>query len=415
MRRRRVLLVYHFFHPDDVVSAQHFSDLAQDLNARGWQVTALTSDRSCRDPQRRYAATEQWEGVEIVRVHRPAWDQSKSLTRLLNSAWMIVAWLWRSLFLGPFDTVIVGTDPAFAPILLLPLRLLRPRTPFLVWTFDLYPEAILSEGMGRAAALLAPVARWFMARAYRRCEVLVDLGPRMRKRLAAYGSGVRQETLVPWALVEPARIQVPAPEVRAELFPGSKLALLYSGTLGRAHDYESILLLARACRRRSGDEIGITFACRGNRLRDLKAAVRPDDTNVRFASFAETSELRQRLECADLHLLSLRPEWAGVVVPSKFFGSLAVGRPVLYAGPRDSEIATWIEQHDVGLVLTEENLESVADMLHGLDPARLERWRENAARTYRQVFSRRVTADGWDRLLDDVASREVVIPLVPER
>jgi glycosyltransferase involved in cell wall biosynthesis len=409
----RVLLLYHFFHPDDVVSAQHFSDLAAGLASRGWQVTVLTSDRSCRDANRRYPKREEWNGIDIVRVHRPAWSQSRAVARLLNSAWMTIAWLLRSLTLGSFDVVVVGTDPAFAPLLLVPLRLLRPATPFVVWCFDLYPEAIASEGMGRGASLLVPVARWLMGQAYRRCQVLVDIGPRMRSRLAAYRSGARQETLAPWALVEPPRIRPPAPPLRAELFPRGKLALLYSGTMGRAHDYELILRLARRCRERSGDDVSFCFACRGNRVRDLRDAVRSDDTNVHFAPFADLSDLGPRLESADLHVLSLRPEWSGIVVPSKFFGSLAVGRPVLFAGPRDSEIAVWIEQHDVGLALRPENIDAVVDTLHELqqDPARLERWQQNAVRVYRQMFSREVSLDLWDELLGDVAERRAPGPL----
>ncbi|MFL5440452.1 MAG: glycosyltransferase family 4 protein [Myxococcales bacterium] len=417
MPKGRVLLLYHFFHPDDVVSAQHFSDLALGLSARGWQVTALTSDRSCRDPGRRYSKREDWNGIDIVRVHRPGWDQSRAVTRLLNSAWMVIAWFFRSLTLGSFDAVVVGTDPAFAPLLLLPLRIVRPATAFVVWSFDLYPEAIASEGMGRGASVLVPVAKWLMGLAYRCCQVLVDLGPRMKARLAGYRSGARQETLVPWALVEPGRLEAPVPAVRAELFPRGKLALLYSGTMGRAHEYELLLRLARRCRDRSGDDISICFACRGNRVRDLRDAVRPDDTNIHFAPFADVSELGARLTSADLHLLGLRPEWAGVVVPSKFFGSLAVGRPVLYAGPRDSEIAVWIEQHDVGLVLTGENLDEVVDVLHEIqrEPARLERWRQNALRAYRQVFAKSVSLDLWDRLLGDVATRSAPTPVVTQR
>ena len=210
------------------------------------------------------------------------------------------------------------------------------------WCFDVYPEAIAADGLGATGAMLTPVARAMMGAAYRRFDALVDIGPRMGDRLADYRSGARQETLVPWALAE---VEQPVPidgEARRELFPRARLALLYSGTMGRAHDFDAFLQLARACRRRSGDAVSICFAVRGNRAAELRAAVGPDDTNVAFADFADEQSLQRRLAAADFHLISLRDEWAGVVVPSKFFASLAVGRPVLYAGPADSEIARWI-------------------------------------------------------------------------
>jgi colanic acid biosynthesis glycosyl transferase WcaI len=94
------------------------------------------------------------------------------------------------------------------------------------------------------------------------------------------------------------------------------------------------------------------------------------------------------------------------VVPSKFFASLAIGRPVIYAGPDDSEIARWIAEHDLGLHLTPDNVERVTDELHRLldDPAAIARWQDNALRVYRRQWSKRVTCDRWDTLLRRLVS-----------
>jgi colanic acid biosynthesis glycosyl transferase WcaI len=323
----RLLLAYHFFHPDDVVSARIFSDLAVEQQRRGWEVTVVTSNRSCFDQARRFDPFEDWNGVQIHRVFRPPFTQSRPLQRLANSGWMTAAWLARIGELGPFDAIVVGSDPAFAPTMGRALRRLQPRAALVHWCFDLYPEAIAAEGGNAAVRALVPVAKRLMKWSYGAYDELVDIGPRMGERLAAYGTGVAQRTLVPWALVEPPRAAVADPRLRAELFPHAKLALLYSGTMGRAHDYRAFLALARACRARSGDDVTLCFASRGNRQDELAAAVTAADTNVRFAPFADEAALQARLGAADLHLVSLQPEWAGVVVPSKFFGSLAVGGP----------------------------------------------------------------------------------------
>ena len=403
----RLLLYYHFFHPDDVVSARHFGDLAEEQRRRGWQVTVLTSNRSCRQRGQTFAPHESWNGIEIHRVFRPDWDQSRPLSRLLNSAWMIAGWFLRTLRLGRFDAIIVGSDPAFSPALALGLRLAYPRAALAHWCFDLYPEAIQAEGNGAAVRALAPVARRLMALSYRAYDALVDLGPRMQARLAAYGSDAVRETLVPWALAEAEHVAAADPAVRAELFGGARLGLLYSGNLGRAHEFEPFLRLARACRARSGDAISFCFAARGYREPELRGAVTPADTNVRFAPFADESALVARLEAADLHLLSLRPEWSGIVVPSKFFGSLAVGRPVLYAGPADSEVATWIAQHDVGLRIAEDEVDAAADRLHALlaNASDLARWQANALAVYQREFSKSAVNDRWDALLRRLVAR----------
>lgn len=403
----RLLLVYHFFHPDDVAGARQFSELGREQARRGWEVTALTSARAWRDPTARFPARERWEGVDIHRVFRPPWEQARPLPRLGNSAWMIASFVLHARRLGPFDAIVIGSDPAFAPLAAPALRAAFPSTALVHWCFDLYPEAIEAEGGGAAVRWVAPAARRLMGRAYRAFDSLVDLGPCMRQRLADYGSGASQETLPPWALAEPGQVAPPDPETRAALFPRARLGLLYSGTLGRAHEYAAFLELARACRARSGDAISLCFSSRGYRYDELRQAVGPDDTNVAFAPFADESALEARLAAADLHLLSLKAEWAGIVVPSKFFGSLAVGRPVVFAGPSQSEIATWIDRHDVGLHLGGDGLGGVVDRLHALldDPAGLARWQANALAVYQREFSRQVANDRWDALLRALIAR----------
>jgi glycosyltransferase involved in cell wall biosynthesis len=401
----RLLLAYHFFHPDDVIGARLFTDLALEQRRRGWDVVVLTSNRTWRDERAQLPLREMWDGIEIHRTFRPPWSQARPLERLGNSGWMVAGWLAHAIPLGHFDAAVIGSDPAFAALVSVGLRPLRPNTAIVHWCFDLYPEAIMAEGTSPVAASLTPVARRLMALAYRRYDALVDLGPGMGERLAAYGAGVPQETIAPWALTQadhPVAVDLTA---RRELFPRAKLALLYSGTMGRAHDFELFLQLARRCRARSGNAIAICFVARGTRADALAAALGPDDTNITLAPFADESELAPRLAAADVHLVSLRADWAGVVVPSKFFASLAIGRPILYAGPPESDVARWIAQYDLGLHLTEASLDAVTDKLHGLvdDPAALPRWRKNAHAVYQRHWSKQVSNDRWNALLRRLA------------
>src|SRR5438132_7830960 len=185
----------------------------------------------------------------------------------------------------------------------------------------------------------------------------------MRTRWETYVHSCRKVTLVPWALSEPEDVLPPDRETRSQLFGQSAIGVLYSGNFGRAHSYEELLQLARLLR---GESIHFCFGVRGNRVDELRAAVRPDDRNVGFAGFAPESELAERLTAADIHLVSLRPSWTGVVVPSKFFGSLAAGRPVIFAGDEDSAIARWIVAHQVGWVLGRDCLPRVAGELRRL-------------------------------------------------
>ena len=201
----------------------------------------------------------------------------------------------------------------------------------------------------------------------------------------------------------------PDARARQELFGDAQLGSSILGTLGRAHDFSALLELARACRRRSGGRIALCFSCRGHRLPELIASLRPEDTNIRIASFCGEEALAVRLEAADLHALSLQPAWAGLVVPSKFFGSLAVGRPLIYAGPVGSDIAEWIASFGVGYELRAETASRTADALHLLaeSPEALLTLQRRAREVYDAEFSRSLGIATWDRILTSLIDRGV--------
>jgi colanic acid biosynthesis glycosyl transferase WcaI len=396
-KKPHAVLLYHYFHPDDVVSARLYSDLAEGLVTRGWDVTAVPCGRGCRDESVTYPPAEDWHGVRIRRAWRPAFRQSSNRGRLLNAGWMLASWAKAAITLPrrKREVMVVGTDPVLGVLAAVPWRTLRRRTGIVHWCHDLYPEAPIADGMVRETSPPVRVLKRLLAAAYRRCDLLADLGPCMGELLAKYGSAARPTTLTPWALVEPDRPVDADPATRAELFGDAKLGLLYSGNFGRAHGYAEFLDLARSLR---SEPVRFCFAGRGNRADELRKAVTADDRNVTFAGFAPEADLEKRLGACDLHLVSLRPEWTGTVVPSKFFGALAAGRGVVFAGSPRSAIARWIEGYRIGWVLTPDTLPAVAADLRRLaaNPAELLAMRERCHAVYREHFSKRRQLDRWD-------------------
>ncbi len=163
----------------------------------------------------------------------------------------------------------------------------------------------------------------------------------MRDLLLRYDAALPMATLVPWALDEPQHV-LPIPSAERRLvFDDAPVALLYAGSFGRAHSYESLLELARIVR---PDCVHLALSVRRNRENALRAAVQPEDFNVSFVPFATAENLAARLACADVHVVSLREEWTGAIVPSKSFGALAIGRPLLFCGDRHSSITQWIDR-----------------------------------------------------------------------
>jgi glycosyltransferase involved in cell wall biosynthesis len=394
--RPKISILYHFFHPDDVVSARHFSGLAEDLAAAGFDVEVLPSNRSCRNNSACYPARESWQGIKIRRVWRPALDQSSTLGRLLNAFWMLASWsalALRGRSTRP-DVVLVGTDPVLSVLVTLPLKWLRPEMKVTHWAFDLYPEAAIADGLVSPSGWKMRALTGLLRRAYHRCDLIADLGVCMKQRLRAYGERLPLETIVPWAIAEAAAPQPPEPELRCRVFGDTRLAILYSGNFGRAHSFHEFFALARRMR---SPEVQFRWSVRGNAVSELQAEIQPSDSNISLLPFVPEKELSAHLAAADIHMVSLRPDWSGIVVPSKFFGSLAAGRPVLYAGPEDSSVAHWIRQYRVGWVLTESTLTEVETRLRQLadNPELLAELQAHCHKVYQDHFSREKMMGVW--------------------
>ncbi|VUX46360.1 Glycosyltransferase [Candidatus Defluviicoccus seviourii] len=398
---RRICFFYHFYYPDDVVSARLFGDLCEGLAERGWQPVILTSNRLRRNPAQSLSPGSEFRnGVEIVRVWRPGFSQGSFAGRLVNSLWLLAAWLVSVARMPRSAAFIVGSDPPLSQCLFPFLKLISPASRVIFWCFDLYPDALAADKPTGRRAILARVCARAIRFTYRYLDVCVDIGPCMREKLATYRPRGEAVTLTPWALVEPGGVREPDPVVRKQIFGDASLALLYSGNLGHAHDFADFLALARLLRERTPG-IVFAFAVAGMRVPELKAALREDDHNIRLLPLAPEAELQKHLEAADIHLVSLRTEWSGIVVPSKFFGSLAAGRPVLSSGSPMGCVGRWTAELGVGWVLSADSLDRIAGAL--VASLRDRQWLrvlgDRAFRSYHSNFSRNRVIEEWHSVL----------------
>jgi colanic acid biosynthesis glycosyl transferase WcaI len=413
----KAFVFYHYLFPDDVISSQHFSELCRGLAERGWEVTGYCCTRSCRDPLLRFPRASTWNGVKIKRIWRPGFSQTSAYGRLVNSLWMIT--VWSLLAFNPFlrvSQLVIGTDPVLSVLVALPWKLVRPRIRVAHWCFDLYPEAAVADGLIPERGFVAKILTRLLSVAYDRCDLVADLGPCMKERLSKYIGAQRSAATIPvWAIVEPEAPVLVDESERRNLFGDAKLALLYSGNFGKAHSYKEVLDVAA---RFSPSEAKFVFGTRGNGVPELMQAVKMGPANVRMAEFATLETLEKRLAAADVHIVTLRSEWTGAVIPSKFFGAIAAGRPVLFIGSADSGIARWVKELGVGWVLDtgsnatrQIDTERVVRELKALveDRTLLQKLFNHCHNVYQSNFSKQRILDRWQRELTIISAGDTLV------
>ena len=403
----RITFLYQYMYPDDVTSALHFDELSQYLASKNWYVEALPSNRSCHNKSQKYSQYDFYKGVHYKRIWRPKLNQHTFWGRLLNSIWMILCWskiIFRRKTESP-DLIVIGTDPLFSILIAIPLKFFTPNTRIIHWCFDLYPEAAIAKGIIKENSTLIKILKKMLSKAYLSCDLIVDIGSCMKSRLSKYNHKSSTIELTPWAHVEPNKIISKNRASRILMFGKAKIGLLYSGNLGEAHNFDEFLSLARLLRKNK--DIHICFSIRGILKKELQESLTPEDTNITIIDFVPIDQLESHLGSADFHLVSIKEKWSGIVLPSKFFGSIAMGRPIIYSGPLNCALAKWIKKFEIGLIIDPNNIQKTIDVITDFskNSHSFNKLKKKCHYIYNKNFSKKIILQKWYNELSELLNK----------
>jgi glycosyltransferase involved in cell wall biosynthesis len=179
-----------------------------------------------------------------------------------------------------------------------------------------------------------------------------------------------------------------------------KFVVGYSGNIGRVHEFETIL--EAAVQLKPETDIVFLFIGGGNQKPYLeREAVDRGLARILFKPYQAKEVLSESLGVADVHLISLRPEVERFVVPSKFYGVAAVGRPVIFIGDPEGETGRAVRTGNCGAVVRPGGSLELAKTIRALkDDENLRReWGRNARRLIDETFSRKRALDLWLNVL----------------
>lgn len=145
---------------------------------------------------------------------------------------------------------------------------------------------------------------------------------------------------------------------------GDEFAIMYSGNMGRAHDFATVIGAAGRLQEKGEKKILFLFAGEGPEEKVLRRAVSEQSLgNIRFLPPQPSNLLSESLGTGDLHLVTMKKGMEGLVVPSKFYGVMAAARPTIFVGPKDSEVARMIHEHGIGQVIAPGDDSTLAEVI----------------------------------------------------
>ena len=126
--------------------------------------------------------------------------------------------------------------------------------------------------------------------------------------------------------------------------------------------------------------------------------------NVLFKPYQPKEQLKYSLTLPDVHLVSLKPALEGLIVPSKFYSAIAAGRPVIFIGDADGEIAREVARGACGVTVPADDAVPLANAIERLcdDGVACSRMSANARAMFEAEYSQAIAMRKWRAVLAEV-------------
>jgi colanic acid biosynthesis glycosyl transferase WcaI len=338
------------------------------------QVTVLCGRPSYDPTERRSWRVWQTENdenpqVAIIRVGSTTYPRIKMTARVANYLTYVVLAVPRALFV-PCDLVLAMTDPPFAGIVGGFVAVLRGK-PFAYNIRDMYPDMAVGGSIvapGFLSRVWEKLHRWALRRATR----VIVLGEDMRNRILSKGMDPQRVLVVRDGTESfPDKSSQPAldPQVIRAIRGEFRFVVLHAGNLGFYGAWRTLITAAAEL---SKDGVGLVFVGDGAQRPELEAAA-SGATNVRFLPFFPASKIPSVLAAGDIHIVTIKRGLEGVVVPSKMYGILAAGRPIVAVAPAETDAAMLALRQGFGLAVDPDKPEDLVAAIRSMagDPQRI--------------------------------------------
>lgn len=360
-----LLIISQVYIPDPAAVGQYLAEVATEIAKRGRQVTVLTADRGYDNPDLKYPRCEECDGVNIRRLPLSSFGKSSITLRLLAGFSFIIQAFFYGLFSRRVDRILVSTSPPVGSLVALVLAKLK-RVPLIYWVMDINPDQVVELGKLARSSMFVRTFDWLNRQVLKNASRIITLDQDMAERLKHKADLSSMRVIPPWPLIKDLKPTEAANNpfrIRYKL--GHKLVVMYSGNHSMANPLYTLIEVAKQLK--DVKELVFMFVGGGVQKNSIEAVVDKDKLeNVISLPYQPLADLKNSLSAADIHVVSMGDNLKGVLHPSKIYGALAVGKPVLALSSEDSFITRMIKQYEIGWQVTHGDVSGLKRILEGI-------------------------------------------------
>jgi hypothetical protein len=333
MMTKRLVYICDWLPPDFGAVGQYATLFAREWASKGWAVTlaGLTSGQSGRQ------ATEAVGpgSVEVVRVHRRAYQKQKFVSRVVWTIFsnvLLLSVAFRAM--RKADAVLFTGSPPLMLHFIAPLNLLL-RKQLIYRITDFHPECLIAE-RGRSGPILDLLLR--LTRFWRRrIDEFEVLGVDQARRLAE--SGIAEGRIRMKRDPSPVTFTPkPCPPAVPNELRGGCGIILYSGNWGVAHDEKTFIEAYATYLLQSKQGLRFWLNATGAKADRVESELRSRGLPFYRSSLVPLADLPRLLLAVDVHLITLHDAFVGYVLPSKIHACIESGKRILFVGSESSDV-----------------------------------------------------------------------------
>src|SRR5215469_5613756 len=280
----RVLLINQFFWPDTAATGQLLTDVAREIDPDLHTVSVL-----CGDSPYGALDTGAPPPAKILQCGGVAFSRGR-LGRIISYGSFLASAAMRGLRGPRPDLVVTLTTPPLTSLVGTLIKTLRGSRHF-IWEMDIYPDIAVDLRILKRKSLVTRLLGVLADLSRNKADGIIALGDEMKARLMKRGI-LEHRIFV-------AENWADGSEVTPRPFSDGPLVVHYSGTLGLAHELDTI---AEAMRQlRDDSRFRFVFVGGGARRAQLqKFCEQAKISNAEFRPYADRSQLGESL--ADGHI-----------------------------------------------------------------------------------------------------------------
>lgn len=373
----------------------------------GIDVEVVCAPPSIINPHGSVPRYMEYHDIRIRRVWATSFPKLNFVGRIVNQLTYAMSVFYYFLFYRERRPILVLTNPPFLAFFCALLKKIKIGNPYIYVIFDVYPDTAINVGVLNKYGLLCRLWERVNKISFEHASNIIVIGRCMKNiiesKMSKYGikSNNKVQMIHVWS--DDRRIQVNKSEKKQffqEWGLEGKFVVLYSGNMGRFHDMETIMSAVKELS--DFEDIAFLFVGEGHKKSWMMAYAQKNNLlNCKFHSYVKREDLGDLLASAEIGLVSLMNGQEGLSVPSKAFGLMAAGLPVIGIMSSSSEIATIISDENCGIVIKPGDFEGLRDEILSLynDRQRLREMGKNSRRAIDEKYNLKTAAIAYFELI----------------